>query len=261
MHALYIEGIAVKAHMHKASVLQELWWNMSGPFFPLYVKWSQRYIWMFTRYSSMVCNTPLLRKTVAFNILLLLEVLTLVSLARLSYGTERESGLLPYVDRCLTPQEFIGAWTGSDDVCGCDVQVWLYNNKFFRRCALINREVCVALHMIYLSCTCQLNNYYSSVIRRHVYKHRQNQFMPQESLEDVMHWSIYGSKPDSLSAPCESLASETMLTCHGDLAASFVVLSAEDGHVHAYSFFKCVLLLHGRSRWNFILRKYMYDGG
>ena len=130
----------------------------------------------------MVCNTPLLRKAVAFNIFSLLELLTLVSLARLSHGTERESGLLPYIDRCLTPQKFIGAWTGSDDVVDVMSKLWWYNNKFFRRCALINREVCVALHMIYLSCTCQLNNYYSSVIGRHVCKHRQNQFMPQESL-------------------------------------------------------------------------------
>ena len=46
-----------------------------------------------------------------------------------------------------------------------------------------------------------------------------------------------------------SLASETMLTCLGELVASFVVvLVDEDGHVHAYSFFKCVLLLHGRGR-------------
>ena len=31
-----------------------------------------------------------------------------VLLARLSHGAERESGLLPYTDPCLTPQEFLG---------------------------------------------------------------------------------------------------------------------------------------------------------
>ena len=45
----------------------------------------------------------------------------LVSLARLSHGVERESGLLPYIDLCLTPQGFVGSLIGSDNVCGRDV--------------------------------------------------------------------------------------------------------------------------------------------
>ena len=45
----------------------------------------------------------------------------IVSLARLSQGAERESGILPYTDLCLTPQEFLRALIGSDDVCGRDV--------------------------------------------------------------------------------------------------------------------------------------------
>ena len=45
-----------------------------------------------------------------------------------AFGAERESGLLPYIDRCLTPQEFLGALIGSDDVCGRDVQLRCYNN-------------------------------------------------------------------------------------------------------------------------------------
>ena len=46
---------------------------------------------------------------------------SLVSLARLSHVAERESGLLPYTNPCLTPQEFLGALVGSDDVCRRDI--------------------------------------------------------------------------------------------------------------------------------------------
>ena len=119
----------------------------------------------------------------------------------------------------------------------------------FRRCVLINQEVCVALHIIYLSRTCQLNNYYSGLIGGHVCKHRQNQFMPQESLgvlDTDLH--VYMEVDQTLFPTSVSLASETMLICLGELVASFVVVLAVDGHVHAYSFFKCVLSLHGRGR-------------
>ena len=100
---------------------------------------------------------------------------------------------------------------------------------------------------IYLSHTCQLNDYYSSVFGGHVCKHRQNQFMPQESL-GVLGTNLYMGVDQTLFPTSVSLASETMLTCLGELVTSFVVVFAEDCYVHAYSFFKCVLLLHGRGR-------------
>ena len=103
----------------------------------------------------------------------------IVSLARLSHGAERESGLLPYTDPCLTPQEFLEALIGSDDVFGYLI--------------LVGRTSGPPTPRIWTS-------------------------RPQTSSElintprnswCVRHGSVYGSRPDCLSAPCESLASET----------------------------------------------------
>ena len=87
-------------------------------------------------------------------------MLMIVSLARLSHGTKRECGLLPYTDPCLTPLEFLGALIGSDDVSGRDVQI-----RCGRTAGPANE-----------------NKYYTSVPGRHVRKHRQNQLTPQEIL-------------------------------------------------------------------------------
>ena len=83
--------------------------------------------------------------------------------------------------------------------------------------------------------------------------------MPQESL-GVLGTNLYMGVDQTLFPTSVSLASETMLTCLGELVASIVVVFTEDGHVHAYSFFKCVLLLHGRGRRNFIPRNYGWGG-
>ena len=103
-----------------------------------------------------------------------------------SHRADSGSGLLPYTDPCLTPQEFLGVLIGSDNICRCD----RHPNMLVKY--LFDPQFC---HTVF-------GRHVRTVFGRHIRNAPRNPW-------GVRHGSLYGSGPDSLSAPCESLASET----------------------------------------------------